>query len=64
MKTLIINKVTYSFKKKEINSSLIHSHKKRIEGFILAMVEKPEQINIYQDQHYIPRNTERVDSLH
>ena len=63
MKTVIINKVLYSFKK-EINSSLIHSHKKRIEGFILAMVEKPEQVNIYQDKHYIPRNTEKVDSLH
>lgn len=55
MKTLLIDKVIL-LSILECNPSLINSHKKRIEGFILAMVEKPDPVNIYQDKHYEPRS--------
>lgn len=49
----IYNKNKVNFRIIQENSpSLIHSHKKRIEGFILAMVEKPNPVNLYHDQHY------------
>lgn len=46
MKIWLRNKVFVYFKL-ETNPTLIHSHKKRIEGFILAMVEKPNPIVLY-----------------
>lgn len=58
------NQSTDLFLLTESNPSLIHSHKKRIEGFILAMIEKPNPVRVYEDQHYEPRSPEKSHSIH
>jgi hypothetical protein len=63
MKVRYISKVIHQISL-ETSPSLIHSHKKRIEGFILAMVEKPISIKLYEDKHYEPRSPEKSLSIH